>query len=658
MSPGTKGQQHDRTASILYGSETGTAQDAAEELGRITERLHFVTRIVELDACNISSLRQNSLVVFVVSTTGQGDLPANARSFWKSLLRKRLPVDVLQDVAFTLFGLGDSSYPKFNWAARKLHKRVTQLGAKEIYPRGEADEQHPEGIDGGFLPWSVDFRKHILHLFPLPDHSQPIPGNVLLQPKWTLELADSHADKNVAEPGLAQAVHAPDDSAEAMGEEQHAEQLAERVVERFIPKNSFTVTLDQNARLTPETHWQDVRHITFTSPTLLDYGPGDTLTIFPNNFPEDVDHLISLMEWDTIADISLRLVPTTLSVSKANYPPPPLPNLPLKSCLTLRELLTHHLDITAIPRRSFFSLIAHFTQDEMQQDRLQEFTNPEYVDELYDYTTRPRRSILEVLQEFDSVKIPWAWAATVLPILRGRQFSIASGGRLKRSTCVQSKSRIELLVAIVKYRTVIKRIRQGVCTRYLASLSQGTTLNVVLQTGGLNMSKSEGKRPVVMVGPGTGIAPMRSLLWERLAWKDEATTQRNGHDETQQTESELGEQLLFFGCRNKGADYFYKDEWEELGQSLSLGVFAAFSRDQRHKIYVQDIIREQSPKVFQLLHQRAGIVYICGSSGKMPQAVREALIEVFQAEGGMEREASEAYLLSMEKEGRYKQETW
>lgn len=102
-------------------------------------------------------------MIIVVSTTGQGDLPINARSFWKNLLRRKLPPTHLEDVDFTIFGLGDTSYPRFghiwivlsmrvtkvlfrfNWAARKLYKRLIQLGANETYPRGEADEQHEGG---------------------------------------------------------------------------------------------------------------------------------------------------------------------------------------------------------------------------------------------------------------------------------------------------------------------------------------------------------------------------------------------------------------------------------------------------------------------------------------------------------------------------------
>jgi sulfite reductase alpha subunit-like flavoprotein len=85
------------------------------------------------------------VVVFVLSTTGQGDIPGNAAEFWKNLLRKKLRPGCLGNVKFTIFGLGDSSYPRFNWAARKLHRRLAQLGASEFFGPGEGDERHDDG---------------------------------------------------------------------------------------------------------------------------------------------------------------------------------------------------------------------------------------------------------------------------------------------------------------------------------------------------------------------------------------------------------------------------------------------------------------------------------------------------------------------------------
>jgi sulfite reductase alpha subunit-like flavoprotein len=145
--------------------------------------------------------------------------------------------------------------------------------------------------------------------------------------------------------------------------------------------------------------------------------------------------------------------------------------------------------------------------------------------------------------------------------MRGRQFSIASAD--------QGVGEVELLIAIVKYKTVIKRIRQGVCTRYIASLRPDMRISITIQKGGLGVTQKEVHKPVVMVGPGTGVAPMRSLVYQRIMWREELGIENPVKD------------VLFFGCRNRDADYFFKDEWEELEEKgVPLSVWAAFSRDQ------------------------------------------------------------------------------
>jgi sulfite reductase alpha subunit-like flavoprotein len=454
---------------------------------------------------------------------------------------------------------------------------------------------------------------------------------------------------------------------------------------RPIP-DTMTATLTQNKRVTPQSHWQDVRHICLTTPDQMAYAPGDMIMITPKNFAVDVDMLIDLMGWADVADNPVEFVPGVGLRGKQMedlLPPPPIPYLVSSSSssadpppyLTLRILLTDYLDIRAIPRRSFFASIAHYTNDIMHKERLLEFTNPEYVDEFWDYTTRPRRSILEVLQEFETVKIPWQHAASVFPPLRGRQFSIASGGELKR-TPDGNGTRFELLIAIVKYQTIIKKIREGVCTRYLAVLRPGSTLRIQLQRGGLKPNLQQLLGPAVLVGPGTGLAPLRAMVWEKAAFV-KAYYEKNPNGPP----PPVGTTILLFGGRNRTADYFFEEEWKELmaSGSINLRVMTAFSRDQRQKIYVQDRIRENSSLFFRLLHNQAGSVFICGSSGSMPQAVRGSLIECFQqqtrpsvsslsdlgdAEGRSFRkphytlEQAEQYLIEMEQVGRYKQETW
>jgi sulfite reductase alpha subunit-like flavoprotein len=634
----TNGRGLDRTALVVYGTETGTAQDVAEEAARSLERLYFVADVASLEKVSTTNLSSYTLCLFVVSTTGQGDFPANARPFWTSLLKKKLRSDFLSDVEYALVGLGDSSYPKFNWAARKLDKRLKQLGAHEIVEACEADEQDDEGTDGSFLSWLPAFRSAVLSAYPLSDGRQPISDSVPLPAKWKLQVTD------IADGANQELEEASDYLA------QQTEQADP--VRRIPSSSSFRATLRRNDRVTPVSHWQDVRFLSFTTKERIYYAPGDALAIMPKNFASDVDSLIARMDWTAYADLPLTLAPSRPSqaMSTQIFTSTAWPS----TCrdMTLRNLLTNYFDITAIPRRSFFAKIANYTQNISHKDRLLEFTNAEYLDEYYDYATRPRRSILEVLQEFDSVKVPWEEVVNVFPPLRQRQFSLASGGALRRSP--DGGTTFELLVAVVKYRTVMKKIREGVCTRYLAALPVGTNLNVDLRTEGRFPSPSELQpRCHLLIGTGTGVAPLRSLIYE----KQSVATEDHGT-------------ILVFGARSATSDFFFEEEWSAINASgthdKELHVITAFSRDQKDKIYVQDRLRANAEIIRNALCNKKATVVVCGSSGPMPKAVREALVDVLASPGSEGRQAhlpatreeAEIYLANMEKQKRYLQETW
>ncbi|KAL9082087.1 MAG: hypothetical protein Q9159_006736 [Coniocarpon cinnabarinum] len=607
---------HGRSALVVYGSESGTAQDAAEEIGRVTKRLRFRTSVTELDMVNLNDFVKFDVVILAVSTTGQGDVPTNARSFWKKLRSSKLKTGVLSRVCFTSFGIGDSSYPNFNWASRKLSNRLLQLSAHCFCERGESDEQHIEGVDGLFIPWLTTLHDSLLQQFPLPAGQTVISDEDLLMPEWKLQMVDNYLNDYV--------ISEKSWKLDVLRSRQHKDTLD------FALR---TALLASNGRLTPEAHWQDVRLFEF-SVDPVDYSPGDVLTIFPRNATEDVDELISIMHWESIADRPIEFVPDDYALTDSIDVAPPLR---LGASTTLRDLITNYLDLNAIPRRSFFTNLAHFTSDPMQKERLLDFTKPELLDELYDYTTRPRRSILEVLQEFDTVKIPWQWAASIFPHIKGRQFSIASGGNLKQGP--NGDTRIQLLVAIVRYRTIIKKLRQGLCTRYLSELEPGSQLEVGISRSGMRIDLD---KPAIMVGPGTGVAPLRAMVHERAALHPG---------------SPRADQLLFFGGRNREADFFFQHEWARYESRGNLTVHTAFSRDQSSKVYVQDVIHEHARDVYRLLNAD-GVVYICGSSGRMPQAVRAALTDVIETQGRLQREDAERYLTTLEKSGRYQQETW
>ena len=152
-----------RSLLILYATETGNAQDAADYIARECRRICFQCRVESVDSYSLvrshqlviiytinrslfqTDLISENIVVFVVSTTGSGVEPRSMTPLWTNLLRSDLPPDTFEDLPYTVFGLGDTSYEKFCWAAKKLSRRLQSLGATEFYERGEGDEQHPLG---------------------------------------------------------------------------------------------------------------------------------------------------------------------------------------------------------------------------------------------------------------------------------------------------------------------------------------------------------------------------------------------------------------------------------------------------------------------------------------------------------------------------------
>lgn len=412
----------------------------------------------------------------------------------------------------------------------------------------------------------------------------------MLPPKWSLAPAI-----NQAKPATS---HTNGDS---------KTQSSPPLTQLHIPKG-LHATLIENKRLTPEKHWQDVRLVSFDIPNPdkpLQVNPGDCLTIYPKNFPSDVQRVITLMEWDAIADQPLDLSLCSL--------PPTLYTTPHS---TLRDILLHSIDINAVPRRSFLKNLSYFSSNQDHKERLLEFTMTEYLDEYFDYATRSRRTIIEVLEEFHSVRVPPSRILDVFPLIRGRDFSIANGGHTLHSS--PSTTRIQLLIALVKYRTILRKPREGLCSRYITHLPPRTTLTVTLKPvlspihGALNA-----KRPLVAMATGTGVAPVRSLIHERMT-----------HDAP-------APMILFFGNRNRDADNFFAREWEDIAAKANLTVFTAFSRDQREKIYVQDLIRKEAKLLEGLIPQNA-IFAVCGGSSKMADACKYAVFDPYVEAGDAE----------------------
>lgn len=153
---------------VLYATQTGNAQDVAERVGREAARHHFQPIVESMHLYDPNHLPQEPFVIFIVSTTGQGDPPESMRAFWRSLLRKSLSHSWLASSRVAVFGLGDSGYQKYNVTGKKLDRRLLDLGATSIVPRGLGDDQHPSGFEAGLDPWLASLWLALRQYVPLP----------------------------------------------------------------------------------------------------------------------------------------------------------------------------------------------------------------------------------------------------------------------------------------------------------------------------------------------------------------------------------------------------------------------------------------------------------------------------------------------------------
>ncbi|KAL1703452.1 hypothetical protein EV121DRAFT_208004 [Schizophyllum commune] len=572
----------ERSLLIIYATETGNSQDCADRIARECRRIAFQCRVVSVDEYDLSSLLTEPLVIFVISTSGSGREPRTASPLFNLLLRADLPHDLFDELSFTVFGLGDSAYEKFCWPAKVLNARLRGLGAHEILVRGEGDDQHTMGIDGALEPWMAKLLDTLVALYPLPE------GTVMTNP------TSRPPPRVTFKPSEASDLPQPDPLA--------------------ANPDYFNATLSVNRRLTAEDWWQDVRH--------FDYLPGDAAVVHPEAAPADVEAFLSLMGWADQADERLGLVHAQKDQTLPSFLPP---------VSTLRTLFTRHLDFNAVPRRGFFVWLRHFATDELERERLDEFLGD--GDDLYDYTTRVRRTIAEVLADFRHLRIPREYVFDVFPPLRPREFSIAS-------SIERHPRNIHLCIAIVKYRTKLKVPRRGVCTSWLVGLPIGATLRMRIHRGLIELPLPT--VPVICVGPGTGIAPMRAVIEERVV--------AGATDNT-----------LYFGCRSASKDEHYAEEWAAYAKEGHLTYRVARSRDGPEgaaRVYVQDLMREDARTLWELVGEREGRVFISGSSNKMPAAIRSALAYAAETYGSLSAEAAKAYVEKMERDGRLVEECW
>lgn len=381
---------------VLFGSQTGTAQDVSERLGREARRRRLDCRVQALDSYSVVNLINETLVIFVCATTGQGDPPDNMKNFWRFIFRKNLPPTSLCQMDFAVLGLGDSSYAKFNFVAKKLYRRLLQLGGRALLPVCLGDDQHELGPDAAIDPWLPDLWGKVLGLYPVPLDLGTIPAGVPLPSRFTLHF-------------LPVAPRVCSEGQRVAGTEPQGPPSEQQ---------PFLAPMVTNQRVTGPSHFQDVRLMEFDiTGSGLSFAAGDVVLIQPENAASHTHRFCQVLGLDP--DQNFTLLPREPGV--------PCPARLPQPC-SVRHLVSHYLDIASVPRRSFFELLACLSPHELEREKLLHFSSPQGQEELYSYCNRPRRTILEVLCDFPHTAgaMPADYLLDLIPPIRPRAFSIAS----------------------------------------------------------------------------------------------------------------------------------------------------------------------------------------------------------------------------------------
>lgn len=373
---------------------------------------------------------------------------------------------------------------------------------------------------------------------------------------------------------------------------------------RYSKSNPYQAEVLENINLNGRGSNKEVRHVEL----LLDnYGesfePGDCVVILPQNEPEIVTLLIETLGWNKDIEIPINDDGDTLPLEKA---------------------LTEHFEITKLTKPLLQNAAELFGNTEL----LSQIDNAEWIQQYVD-----GRDVIDLLTEFPTSELKPETFYKLLRKLPAREYSIASSYEA-------TPDEVHITVGAVRYEAH-ERTRKGVCSVQLAERIQpGDTLPIYLKKNPNFKFPFDEETPVIMIGPGTGVAPFRSYMQER---------------------EELGlsgNTWLFFGEQYFTTDFLYQTEWQAWLKDETLAKLdLAFSRDTEEKVYVQHRIAQQSELFYQWLQDGAAI-YVCGDEKHMAKDVHDTIRSVIEQEGDMSEADAEVYLTQMKQEKRYQRDVY
>eukprot|EP01065_Artemidia_motanka_P005008 TRINITY_DN1237_c0_g1_i1.p1 TRINITY_DN1237_c0_g1~~TRINITY_DN1237_c0_g1_i1.p1 ORF type:complete len:665 (+),score=277.07 TRINITY_DN1237_c0_g1_i1:73-2067(+) len=590
--------------TILFGSQTGTAELYAKNLGREAKKLGFRVKLEDLLDYDTSSLVDEKFVVFVVATYGEGEPTDTMKDFYTWFMseeRDDSPMEDYSGVSFACFGLGDSQYKHFCVMGKDIDKRGVKLGMKRLCETGLGDSD--KNLEEDFDNWRSEMWQRAA-------------------PAFGMEPRDEFADP--PERTLQIRAHEPTSGSRPLPYPKTASSLPPT---QKLPCWA-TITRDEELLKKCE-GGRSTRHIELdVSESALasgqggKYEGGDHLGILPANEDSTVELYAELLQLSTEQLDQVVSLCAADGVSKRNHLPARVP---------VRVALKWYFDLQGAPKKAVLRAFTHFTADEGERKEFQELLRVnDAAAQRYRELAARVRTVAGFLKLYPSTKVPLDVFMELMPRVQPRWYSIASDSLWE----TQRKS-IHVCIAITD---------GGLCSGFLRSLQVGEKIPCFVRKSTFHLPQRDKKRPNIMIGPGTGVAPLIGFLYRRKAWALKGES--------------LGETNFYFGCRSKHDDWLYQDLMEECEKSgVITKLRCAFSRDQSHKVYVQHLVREDGPDIWRLMEAGANI-YICGDAKHMAKDVEEALLQIMEKEGGMTRDAAERRLNEKEKKSEYLKDVW
>ncbi|MEL3710461.1 assimilatory sulfite reductase (NADPH) flavoprotein subunit [Staphylococcus borealis] len=408
-----------------------------------------------------------------------------------------------------------------------------------------------------------------------------------------------------AEKWMANVINAIDAAPEGTQNEQIvSESIKSAKEKKFSKANPYQAEVLENINLNGQGSNKETRHIEFLLDNFgEDYEVGDCLVVLPQNDPALVDLLISTLGWDPNDQVQISDEGDTLS---------------------LEEALTSHFEITKLTKPLLINAAAFFENDELKE----KVNDNEWVQNYI-----AGRDLIDLLNDFATTELQPENLYQLLRKLPPREYSISSSYEAL-------PDEVHITVGAVRYNAH-GRDRSGVCSvQFAERIQPGDTVPIYLKRNPNFKFPKEGDTPVIMIGPGTGVAPFRAYMQER---------EEHGFK---------GNTWLFFGDQHFTTDFLYQTEWQEWLKDGVLGKMdVAFSRDTDEKVYVQHRIAEHS-KEFNEWLQNGASIYICGDEKHMAKDVHEAIRSVLVKEQHLSEADAEAYLKQMKKDKRYQRDVY